>query len=92
VYYADLSGNTQSIDAVSSHLDTYGWSGGWRISDNAAKTLWNASDGGGDWLFWVTPNVFVIRTSTMEIYAAETGQSPTQLNVLSIVQEIDALD
>ena len=92
VYYSDMAGNTLPVASVSSTLDGYGWTGGWRISDNTAKTLWNANDGGGDWLFWVFPNVFVIRTSTMEIYAAELGQYPTQINVLSVVQEIDAMD
>jgi hypothetical protein len=87
VYYADLSGNLQSVAQVSAKLDQFGWDGGWRINDNAAKTLWLAEDGQGNWLFPGTPSVWVINTITMEIVASEWNS--TTVDALAVVQGID---
>jgi hypothetical protein len=88
VYYADLSGTMQSVAQVSAKMDQFGWDGGWRINDNAAKTLWLAEDGQGNWLFSGTPSVWVINTITMEIVASEWDSM--SVDALSVVQNIDA--
>jgi len=92
VFYDDLSGSIPSVSESSDFFDSRGWDGGWRITDNGAKTLWTAQDGAGDLLFWTIPNVFIVRTSTMEIYAAELGMAPSQIDVVDVVSEIDDMD
>ena len=87
VYYATLEGTLQSLAQVSAKLDGFGWDGGWRINDNAQKTLWQAQDGQGNWLFAGTPSVWVINTITMEIVASEWDS--TTVDALSVVQNID---
>jgi hypothetical protein len=89
VYFAELTnGSSQTLAAVSAKLDSFGWTGGWRINDNAQRTIWMASDGAGNWLFSGTPNVWVINTVTMEIVASEWDGST--VDALAVVQDIDA--
>ena len=89
VYYDDATGDA-SLDpaSVSAIADTYGWIGGWRISDTADKTIFYG--GYPNWLWQTTPNVFIVDTHSMMIVAAEKGASPTLLDVLAEVQAIDA--
>lgn len=87
-FYVDNAGNLQSLAQVSARMDQYGWSGGWRINDNAQKTLWLAQDGQGNWLFPAFPSVWVINTVTMEIVASEAWGN--QVDALAVVQNIDA--
>jgi hypothetical protein len=88
VYYNDQTANT-NIDAATTSgiVDSYGWIGGWRISDTDAQVIFNG--GYPDWLWVTTPNVFVLDTHTMRIVAAEKGAAPTQLDVLAEVRAID---
>ncbi|MFO8072353.1 MAG: hypothetical protein R6V85_10815 [Polyangia bacterium] len=88
VYYSDLGGGIPSVDSVSDELDGFGWSGGWRITDNAQNTLWLAQDGQNNWLFPGTPSVWVIDTSSMVITASE-WEGTYQLDVLAEVEAID---
>jgi len=89
VYYNDETANT-NIDplTMSGIADTYGWVDGWRISDTEEQAIFNG--GYPDWLWMATPNVFILDTHSMIIVAAEKGATPTQLDVLAEVQEIDA--
>ena len=88
LYYADLSGGNQTVAQTSARMDQFGWTGGWRITDNAQQTIWFAQDGQGNWLFSGTPNVFVLNTVTMEITESEWDYA--SVDVLSAVQAIDA--
>lgn len=89
VYYDDQAGNASlEPGEVSDIADTYGWTDGWRISDTADQAIFNG--GYPDWLWQTTPNVFILDTHAMEIVAAEKGSSPTLLDVLAEVQQIDA--
>ena len=62
------------MQAVSDRVDSYGWTGGWRITDDTAGTLWNASNG-STYLFPGLPSVWVLNTITMEITASEAFTS-----------------
>ena len=68
-------------------MDDLGWDGGWRILDSDDSAIYLG--GAPDYLWSVTPNTFILQTSTMTIVAAEKGSSPTPLNVLD---EVEALD
>jgi hypothetical protein len=74
---------------VSDHLDSYGWTGGWRITDTDDKLLYYAADPvSGSYLWPGTPNVFIIDTELMTIVAAETGS--TAVDVLAELEAIAA--
>jgi hypothetical protein len=89
VYYDDQA-TTASLTAEETGdiADTYGWVGGWRISDTADQTIFYG--GYPDWLWQTTPNVFVLDAHAMRITAAEKGSSPVLLDVLAEIQAIDA--
>ena len=85
MYYQSLSGTVQPLDDASMHLDSYGWTQSWRANDDAAGTLWNASDGMGNWLFPFTPFVFVIDTKTMTIVKTENAGAIDPLTEVSAI-------
>jgi len=88
LYYADGSGNQLPLQTIGQKMDSFGWTGGWRIQDSSNKAIFIG--GHPDYLWMVTPNVFILETSSMMVVAAEKGTSPAQLNVLSEVAAIDA--
>jgi hypothetical protein len=92
LYYADLYGAGKTVSAVSDVMDGDGWTGGWRITDSAAQTIYVAENpanpGVQDYLFSVTPNVFIVDTTTMKIVAAELGGAPATLDVISVLQSM----
>ncbi len=80
------------MSGVSTVPDGDGWTGGWRITDTASSTIFNAENpanpGASDWLFSVTPNVFIIDTTTMKIVAAEIGTAPTSLDIPAVLSSM----
>jgi hypothetical protein len=76
-----------TASATSDYMDDFGWEGGWRIIDNDEESIWLG--GAPDYLWSVTPNTFILQTSTMEIVAAEKGSSPTPVDVLSVVEDLN---
>lgn len=79
-----MSGASLPLDEVSALLDSYGWTGGWRIEDDAAGTIWNG--GCPDCLFQSPPIVFVLETATMRIVAL----NPIGVeDVIDVVTNID---
>jgi len=89
LYYNDETGNSNVDAATMSEIaDTYGWVGGWRISDTGDQVIFNG--GYPDWLWETTPNVFILDAHSMRIVAAEKGDAPEQLDVHAEVAEIDA--
>jgi len=68
-------------------MDDFGWEGGWRILDSEDDAIYLG--GAPDYLWLVTPNTFILQTSTMEIVAAEKGSSPTPVDVMA---EVEALN
>ena len=72
------------IDELSALLDSYGWAGGWRITDDGDSTIWNG--GCPDCLFRDPPIVFVLETASMRIVTL----NPISVeDVLEIVEDID---
>jgi hypothetical protein len=89
LYYASYyDGSWQSVSEVSDHLDSYGWTGGWRITDTTDKLLFYAADPAdpATYLWAGTPNVFIVDTVQMKIVAAELGS--TQLDVIAELEAI----
>ena len=76
-----------TVSATSDYMDDFGWSGGWRILDSDDSAIYLG--GAPDYLWSVTPNTFILQTSTMEIVAAEKGSSPTPVDVLEVVESLD---
>jgi hypothetical protein len=68
VWYTNNSGGIMSAAQVSAKMNSFGWSGGYRIEDNANHELWNAFD-----LWPSSPGVFVVRTSDMTVVASEAS-------------------
>ena len=85
IYYN--GGSNWTASSVSSQMDTFGWTDGWRIADSADMDIYWGGD--PDYLWMVTPNVFILNTTTMTIDYAEKGDSPSQVDVISAVQQID---
>jgi len=67
VFYADSYGTPLSAEATDLKMDSMGWEGGFRISDQT-RELWNATS-----LWPGVPGVFVLRTSDMTVVASEAG-------------------
>jgi hypothetical protein len=79
----------QPLSAIDSALDSYGWTGGWRIQEDAATTLSSTCDN-PPYLFPYLPFVFIIDTETMEIAAADSGDAvnPVEVDILDVLAEI----
>ena len=90
LYYIDMTGTNKPLEDISRTMDSYGWSGGWRIQDNNSGIIWT-SQGQGDWLVETTPSVFILRTATMQIEIAEDSYMPP-IDVLKEVKALDELD
>lgn len=88
MYWKTLNGDLQSVQEVSSTLDGHGWQSSWRITDDAAATLWNADDGQGNenWLFDAMPNVWILETKTMKIFKTDKLDGP-----IDVLEELQAL-
>ena len=90
VYYNVETDNANLDPAETSDIvDTYGWDGGWRISDTEEQAIFYG--GYPDWLWMATPNVFILDAHAMVIVAAEKGETPAQIDVLAEVQAIDEM-
>ena len=79
----------QPLDTIDSMLDGYGWSGGWRIQEDAAQSISSTLDS-PPYLFPYLPFVFIVDTSTMEIVAADGGDAfnPEEVDVLAELEAI----
>ena len=83
----------QPLEDIDDILDGDGWSGGWRVQEDAAQSISSTLDS-APYFFEYLPFVFIIETSTMQIVAADSGDAATPVNVdiLAEVQAIDASD
>jgi len=86
IYYN--GGSNWTPQSVSTQMDSFDWTDGWRIADSSAMSIYYG--GAPDYLWAVTPNVFILNTHTMTIDYAEKGTSPSPINVISAVSQIDA--
>jgi hypothetical protein len=68
------------LAAIDATLDFHGWDGGWRIQEDAAATLSSTCDS-PPYFFVYLPFVFVLDTETMEVAAADSGDSVNPVNV-----------
>jgi hypothetical protein len=82
--YADLP-----LGEIDAKLDSYGWTDGWRVQEDAAQSISSTLDS-PPYFFNYLPFVFIIDTSTMEIVAADSGDAvnPVSVDVLAVLEEI----
>jgi hypothetical protein len=80
LYYADSYGTPLSAEETSAKMDSLGWDGGYRITDETGE-LWNATS-----LWPGLPGIFVLKTADMTVVASEaTGP-------LNLVEEAQKLN
>ena len=80
VYYSDAYGTPLSAEETDAKMDSLGWDGGYRISDEAME-LWNATS-----LWPGLPGIFVLKTADMTVVASEAN------GPLNLVQEAQDLN
>lgn len=83
----------QPLAEIDTKLDGYGWSGGWRIQEDAARSISSTLDS-PPYLFPYIPFVFIVDTQTMEILAADSGDAvnPIDVDILAVLEEIASGD
>ena len=79
----------QPLGDIDAKLAGYGWSGSWRIQEDAAESISSTLDS-PPYLFPYLPFVFVVDTASMEIVAADGGDAvdPENVDVLAVLAEI----
>ena len=82
LYVSDeATGEPLPLAEVSALMDSYGWSGGWRIEDDPDGTIWNG--GCPECLFQNPPIVFVVDTAFMRI---------VELNPIGVDDVLDVVE
>jgi hypothetical protein len=83
----------QPLEEIDAILDGDGWEGGWRVQEDAAQSISSTLDS-APYLFEYLPFVFIVRLSTMQIVAADSGDAvnPVNVDLLAEVQAIDEAD
>lgn len=78
------------LGEIDSKLDGYGWTGGWRIQEDAAQSISSTLDS-PPYLFPYLPFVFIVDTSTMIMVASDEGDAfnPIEVDILEVLAEID---
>ncbi len=91
LYWEDMIDyDNKPLEEVDAKMDTLGWSGGWRIQEDAARSISSTLDSAPH-LFDYLPFVFIVDTSTMKIVASDSGDAlnPIDVDILGVVGEID---